>query len=285
MKTLTIQDSTRRWVNEKAISLCPTSLTSDYRQFLTWIDRAPFTQLDEGRDLIAWVLNQEPPKAARRVAMLTKAFYRWAAAEDIRLVSVNPVASFKFPKAPQSDHEVTIIPKDEEPFVMAALERRERRGPLWHYWAMVQLQLGLRTGEVRAIRADDIRGERLRVHQNFTLTHGLKTSTKTNKPRWVPLNTVARGILEELTPDADGFLLPWNRSTFQSFFHDRMQELHNLGLITRVFRPYDLRHTAITRWLEAGVSVATAASWAGNTPEVIWRHYAGADDTTPLPII
>jgi integrase len=272
------------WVAEKSISLCPTSLASDYQQAIKWVHKSPFELVSEGRPLLGWTLQQDPQKAARRVATLIKAFYRWASSEDVQLVPFNPVASFKFPKAPQQNSEVVVIPKDEVPFMMAALERRSRRAAQWHHYAMFQLQTGLRTGEVRAVQVGDIKGDRLLVHQNFTITHGLKHSTKTNKRRWVPINPVARGILDELTPDADGFLFPWNRSTFMAFFHDRMQELHNLGLIGRVYRPYDLRHTAITRWLEAGVSVATCASWAGNTAEVIWKHYAGADESTVMPI-
>lgn len=285
MTNAQLHATAKSWVEEKSIALCPTSLTSDYRQFLRWIEEAPFERLEQGRQLMAWILKRNPPKAARRVAMLTKAFYRWTASEDVGILAVSPVASFKFPKAPQQDEEVVVIPKDEVPFILAALERRERKGPQWHSWAMFQLQTGLRTGEVRAVQAADVQGERLLVHQNFTLTHGLKTSTKTNKRRWVPLNAVARGILDELTPDDDGFYFPWKRTTFQGFFRHRMEELHRLGLVTKVYRPYDLRHTAITRWLEVGVSVAQCASWAGNTAEVIWRHYAGADDTTPMPIL
>ncbi|MFG2002107.1 tyrosine-type recombinase/integrase [Spirillospora sp. NPDC048911] len=43
-------------------------------------------------------------------------------------------------------------------------------------------------------------------------------------------------------------------------------------------RPYDLRHAAITTWLNAGVSLADAAKRAGNSPEVISRRYAGCLD-------
>lgn len=45
------------------------------------------------------------------------------------------------------------------------------------------------------------------------------------------------------------------------------------------YRPYDLRHVAISRWLGAGIPVAQAAQWAGNTSEVIWKHYAGTTRT------
>jgi hypothetical protein len=43
-------------------------------------------------------------------------------------------------------------------------------------------------------------------------------------------------------------------------------------------RPYDLRHTAITNWLNAGVHVAEVARRAGNSPEAIHRRYAGCID-------
>jgi hypothetical protein len=43
-------------------------------------------------------------------------------------------------------------------------------------------------------------------------------------------------------------------------------------------RPYDLRHAAITNWLNANVPVAEVARRAGNSPEVIHRRYEGSID-------
>jgi hypothetical protein len=43
-------------------------------------------------------------------------------------------------------------------------------------------------------------------------------------------------------------------------------------------RPYDLRHSCITNWLNAGVPVAEVARRAGNSPEVIHRRYDGYID-------
>jgi integrase len=40
------------------------------------------------------------------------------------------------------------------------------------------------------------------------------------------------------------------------------------------WRPYDLRHFAISFWLLAGISVTQAALWAGNSEAVIWAFYA-----------
>ncbi|WP_333938112.1 tyrosine-type recombinase/integrase [Streptomyces sp. HUAS 31] len=45
-------------------------------------------------------------------------------------------------------------------------------------------------------------------------------------------------------------------------------------------RPYDLRATCITNWLRAGLPIAEVARRAGNSPEVIYRRYAGVIDNS-----
>jgi hypothetical protein len=37
---------------------------------------------------------------------------------------------------------------------------------------------------------------------------------------------------------------------------------------------YDLRHAAVSTWLNAGISPTQVAEWAGQSPEVLWRNYA-----------
>lgn len=270
---------------ERSVSLCPTSLTSDYAQVSKWLARCPIQEFPDGRRVLTWLLQQKPEKAARRVCMYVRTLYRWAAAEDVALLPRNPVANFRMPKAPQGEHEIVVIPREEIALVLVALEAKSRRcGAKWALFAEFMLQTALRTGEVRAIKWADIDGERVLIHSNYTLTHGHKNSTKTNKKRWVPLNARAQEILHQLPQDNE-YVFPWNRFSFQSFFYDRMNELHSAGLIKKRYRPYDLRHVAISRWLEAGIPVTQAANWAGNTSEVIWKHYAATTAEYEMPVI
>lgn len=272
------------FLQERSISLCPTSVCTDYAQVSKWLKRCPICDLGQGRQVLLWVLGQQPLQSARRVTMFVRSMYRWASSDDVALLPRNPVANFKMPKAPQRDHEITIIPREEIPVLMAGLQTTGGTSPNWALYAEWMLQTGMRTGEVRAIRWDDIDGDRVRVHANFTLTHGLKASTKTNKARWVPINAKAREVLQMLDP-GDPFLFPWNRHTFQKVFRHRVDQLHTKGLLSARFRPYDLRHVAISRWLEAGIPVAACASWAGNTSEVIWKHYAGSTTEYEMPVL
>ena len=49
-------------------------------------------------------------------------------------------------------------------------------------------------------------------------------------------------------------------------------ESETASLIAR--RPYDLRHAAVSTWLNAGVAPAQVAEWAGHTVDVLLRVYA-----------
>jgi integrase len=210
---------------------------------------------------------------------------KWAAAEDVALLTRNPVLNFRMPKAPQRHCEVTIIPRDEIPLVMAALAaKKHHKATDWSLYAEVMLQTAMRTGEVRALRWADIKNDRILVHGNYTLTHGYKDTTKTNKPRWVPINQRFRDVLDVL-PQSDKFIFPWNRLAFQSFFRHRMEALVEAEMIGQIYRPYDFRHVAISRWIEAGIPVMQAAKWAGNTSEIIWKHYANATQEYNMPIL
>jgi integrase len=281
----TLQTAWKEFHLERQGILCPTSLVADYRQVDKWITRCPVTELEAGRQVMAWVLTQQPVKSSRRVAMYVKSLYRWASSEDIGYLQRNPIASYKMPKPPQQDDEIIVIPRKETALLLAALEAKQLgTGAKWALYAEFMLQTAMRTGEVRAICWDDIKDDRLTVHANYTLTHGLKNSTKTNKKRIVPLNKRCVEILGEVKQE-DRYVFPYNRYSFQSYFYDRAKELHRAELTTHRYRPYDLRHTAISRWIEAGIPVAQVSKWAGNSAEVIWKHYCNTTQEYEMPTL
>jgi len=281
----TLQEAWLQFKQERSITLCPTSLTSDYVVVDKWIKACPITDITQGRQVMTWVLQGTPVKTSRRVAMYIKSLYRWCANEDIALIERNPISSFRMPKPPQEDEEIIVIPRHEVPIVLIALEGRGRKPTCnWAAYSEFMLQTAMRTGEVRALKWDDIKENKILVHSNYTLTHGHKSSTKTNKKRWVPLNKKCLEILS-VVPQQDSYIFPYNRYAYQSYFYDRMKELHSAGLTEHRYRPYDLRHTAISRWIEAQVPVAQVANWAGNSSEVIWKHYCNVTQEYEMPVL
>jgi integrase len=273
------------FLEERSISLCPTSLTSDYSQVTKWLGRCPIQELNEARKIMIWVLGEKPVLSSRRVAMYTKTMFRWAAQEDVGYLEKNPLASFKMPKAPQKDEDIVVISRDEVGLVLAALAaKRTYKNVDWSWYTEFMLQTAMRTGEVRALRWDDIKDNKILVHQNWTLTHGLKDSTKTNKKRWVPLNGKCQDILAQLSQDQE-YIFPWDRLAFQSYFRKKLKPLYEVQLISHLYRPYDCRHTAISRWIEAGIPVPQVANWAGNTSEIIFKHYCNTTKEYEMPVL
>jgi integrase len=271
------------FVAERSIALCPTSLTSDYSQVGKWLARCPIQDINQARQIMIWVLGEKPVLSARRVAMYVKTLYRWAAQEDVGILARNQLASFKMPKAPQKDGEIIVIPRDEVGLVLAALVAKQTyRSVDWSAYTEFMLQTALRTGEVRAMQWDDIKDGKVLIHRNFTLTHGIKNSTKTNKKRWVPLNNKCQAILNNL-PQDNQYVFPWDRVAFQSYFRKKLKPLADVGILSHAYRPYDCRHTAISRWIEAGIPVPQAAAWAGNTAEVIFKHYCNTTQEYEMP--
>jgi len=279
----TLEELWNAFVEERSISLCPTSLTSDYNQVGKWLTRCPIQDFQEAKKIMMWVLKEKPTLSSRRVAMYLKTMYKWAAQEDINYINKNPLASFKMPKAPQKDEEIIVIPRNEVDLVINALaQKRTYRSVDWAAYTEFMLQTAMRTGEVRALEWKDIKENKILVHQNYTLTHGLKDSTKTNKKRWVPLNSKCREILNRCAND-ERFIFPWDRVAFQSYFRKKLQPLHQKKLISHLYRPYDCRHTAISYWIESGIPVPQVAAWAGNTSEIIFKHYCNTTKEYEMP--
>lgn len=118
---------------------------------------------------------------------------------------------------------------------------------------------------------------------------GLKArEADTDRPVPIPpyLVVLLRAHLEEFGTAKDGRLFPNERGDVlgTSSYWRVWQEARPLalppdrGASPLAQRPYDLRHTCITNWLNAGVPVAEVARRAGNSPEVIHRRYEGCID-------
>lgn len=285
----TLTDLWAAFTAERSLSIEPTTAVT-YRQVALWLERCPVKDPEQGRMALVWIMQQKPEKAALRVGQYIKTMYRWACAEDVALVARNPVASFKFPKAKRRvDIDITVLPREAVDDVMAALRAASSRKAQWHLLAQFMLQTGMRTGEAFGIQwADvDLEARQVLVRGNFTITHGYLDRTKTGRNRLVPLNPIALAVLKERQRAADGepFVFPWNRNSFQTTFRSRMLKLRSQGVLDFLARPYTLRHTALSRWVEEGVPIQQVAKWAGNSSEMVWSHYAGCTTNYEMPTL
>lgn len=120
-------------------------------------------------------------------------------------------------------------------------------------------------------------------------SRGLK-QRDTNAVRIVPipprLVRTLRAHLNEFGTAADGRLFRNERGGIlgSTTFSRAWEEARQLAFMPvqaespLAGRPYDLRHAALSTWLNAGVSPLEVAKRAGNSVEVLLKRYAGCLD-------
>jgi integrase len=105
-------------------------------------------------------------------------------------------------------------------------------------------------------------------------------TTKSHKIRRFPINQSLKNLLIEIKPDAPHPSAPVFTDSIGNLVRpNNFSRRHWVPVVNSLaiaYRPqYNTRHTFITLCLEAKVPIAQIAAWVGNSPRVIWEHYAG----------
>ncbi|MFF3647355.1 tyrosine-type recombinase/integrase [Streptomyces sp. NPDC002181] len=242
----------------------------------------------------------------RRRALNTAVDY----AIERKLLVENPLAGLKKVKASSSDRvdPRVLVNKTQAAQLLAAVSyvgtwHRKKGRRLVAFYAVMYFA-ALRPSEAVGLRKSDCHLPEkgwgtLTLHTTHPVSgkqwtdsgerhdkRGLKSrEAKDDRPVPIPPPLVAmlRAHLEEFGTAKDGRLFTNERlglvgsSTYWRVWRDAREYALSPDLQTSILggRPYDLRHTCITTWLNAGVPVAEVARRVGNSPEVIHRVYEG----------
>ncbi|QDO42571.1 tyrosine-type recombinase/integrase [Streptomyces sp. RLB3-17] len=242
----------------------------------------------------------------RRRALNTAVEY----AIERKLLTENPLTAIKKVKSSSSDRvdPRVLVNKTQAAQLLAGVsyvgtwDRKKGRRLVGFY--AVMYFAGLRPSEAVGLRkADCFLPEKgwgvLTLHDTHPVSgkqwtdsgerhdkRGLKSrEAKEDRPVPIPPPLVAmlRAHLKEFGTAKDGRLFTNERgglvgsSTYWRVWRDAREYALSPDLQASILggRPYDLRHTCITTWLNAGVPVAEVARRVGNSPEVIHRVYEG----------
>lgn len=66
---------------------------------------------------------------------------------------------------------------------------------------------------------------------------------------------------------------PWNEDDWRNWRKRRFADAAEAAKV-EIGRPYDLRHSAASLWLQEGVSAVQVAAWIGNRPSMTTDTYA-----------
>ena len=200
-------------------------------------------------------------------------------AQNVALLSRSPKPKVTEQKALTATEARTLIERT----------RGDELGPLW----MLALRCGLRAGELCGLSWSDVDvvGQRLHVRAQWTRGHqGYELAAlKTEKSRrTIPLTSDSVDVLSAMR-DIDK--LGGHGADTDAVFHDaaydrldptRLAAQLRAALLAAglpVVRLHDLRHTAASIWIGAGVDIKTVADLLGHsTPITTLNIYAHTDE-------
>ena len=166
----------------------------------------------------------------------------------------NPLTLIRFPKN-NPPRERRLKHGEYDKLIAANKESR-----VWYLAPIINIAIEtcMRRGEILALEWD---------HIDFFRSKALLSETKNGRSRWVPLNGKALGILNDLEQKNDR-VFPITDNAFRHAW-DRLRKRANIYNLTF----HDLRHEAISRLFESGLSIPQVMQISGHqTASQLFRY-------------
>jgi integrase len=143
----------------------------------------------------------------------------------------------------------------------------------WQPMLRLLVHTGLRWGEARALRWEDVRSS---PYPHLVVSRSHDGPTKSRKAREVPLLPEAETVLGLLADAAGlerhGLVFPWLTET-ASWVRRYVRKRSRLKSLAETFHVHALRHTFATRWLERSGSIETLQKVLGHSTVMLTERY------------
>jgi integrase len=286
VENLSIRDIWDSYTEYKRPQLSQTTIAVDYERVSIYIDRFPTTLFSEAVPIRDWLLNNTTPGQTKRILKGLSACGTWAVKSGI--ITSNSFDGMAADiSTGKGDDELDINPFSIE-------ERELIIQKFWddgsHYAPLVEFlfRTGCRPSEAIALQWRHITpGHRSIIfdqavtigEKGLRVKRGLKTQDRREFPCGEKLKIFLRSI-EPSPKDPAQFIFQSPKGKlidFQNFASRKWKPtIKILGIDKRKSNPYQMRHSYITYCIESGMDAKDVAKLVGNSPEMIYRHYAGA---------
>jgi Site-specific recombinase XerD len=150
---------------------------------------------------------------------------------------------------------------------------------------------GMRISEVLCINQRKVVDGSLIIDEAIKGTDGKKGKPKMGKSRIIPLAQITHRVISELTPDANGYFFPqnrsWGKTIWTSIRRTAIASCPDDASLWSQATPHIMRHSLNSNLLGAGVNhilVASYLSWMSKEVDDIQRRYTHiiTDDLLPV---
>jgi integrase len=286
-----------KYMDFKRPSLSPSTIANDFVRVRNCLSGLPKQSVDDAVGIRDWLVANKSANATKRLLTQLSACCSWAVKS--KMIDRNPflgmASDVKLPKSEMEDTDINPFSTQERDQIVMAFQGDRyysRYAPLIEFLFMT----GCRPSEAVALQWKHVTEDfsTLRFEQAVVISeHGLvcKKGLKTQKKRSFPVNAKLGALLRSIKPkDANGetriFPSPeglWIdvHNLTNRAWKSILQKLDDV----EYRKLYQTRHTFITLALETPIKLADGrvkmldakdvAALVGNSPKMIYEHYAG----------
>jgi integrase len=285
-----------KFIEYKRPQCSPSTMRFQYRVFSKYLAGLPTHDLNRANEIRDFVLKTIPVDSAKRFITRLSACCDWAMKPG--LITDNPfkgmAGEIKLPKASNANGVDDINPFNaaERDAILNTFQNNTicpkfSRVKHSYYFPFVFMlfHTGARPSEAIALQWKHISSDFRLINFEQAIVESedgtvCKQGLKTQERRRFPCNGRMQAFLQSIKPENASpqdlvFPSPNGKWIDSNNFRNRVWKpvLKKLGIEYR--KLYQTRHTFITLALESGLDAKDVARLVGNSPEVIYRHYAG----------
>jgi len=281
-----------RYTQYKSPQVSESTLVRDYGKITKRLNLLP-QSIDSAVGVRDWLLSKYSSEVARRTLVQLNACYNWAVKSGLTTENLFSGMASDIKKT-KRDTSRTPFSLEERNAIIEAFEKNtysSKFAPTPHsYYAPYVKFLfltGARPEEAIALKWKHISPDCLRIQFKEAIPSdtGIKGETKTGKARMFPCNPKLQAFLQGIKPEnplPDSFVFPALRGKvidshnfLNRVWRPVVESLVKAGKVEQYLPQYNIRHTFITLALENGLDAKDVSRLVGNSPEIVYKFYAG----------
>lgn len=282
-----------RYTQYKTPQVSASTLARDYGKIAKRLELLP-RSTDDAVRVRDWLLKKYSSEVARRTLIQLNACCNWAVKSG--LITENRFLGMSNDiKKTKRDKSLAPFSAGEREAILEAFEKdtyssKFAPAPHSYYLSYVKFLFltGCRPEEVIALQWKHISQDCLRIQFKEAIPSdtGIRGETKTGKARAFPCNPKLQAFLQCIKPEnisPNDLVFPALRGKvidshnfLNRVWKPVVENLVKDGKVEQYLPQYNIRHTFITLALETGkLDAKDVARLVGNSPEIIYKHYAG----------
>ena len=296
----------KQYIDTKRPSIRPGTWKNNYLVMWGHIRRSPFADIDPelettgyAQKLFDRASQTLTPDTCYRLMVQLNACLKWAIESKRIKLTRSPFEGMAtkarklIKKSEDEETDINPFTSTERDTIIKAFQAH----PCYsHYYPYVYFcfYVGCRPSEAIALTWNDISDDLSQITFKSAVVAGEGgkqkcSGLKTQKKRTFPCNRQVREILSQVrqtgkNANAQVFTSVTGKVIDIGYFRSIwVKVLDELGIEYR--KPYQMRHTFITLYLDAGLDAKDIGKLVGNSPAMIYKHYAGHRTGLSLPEI